>query len=122
MYSLSDTNQIHNFAIKWSNKFQNKNTFYVELADHFIADECAALGFEMDCGNAFEQKYGRAVYDYNELNRIIDNITDISLLGSAIYSRWRYFNHWANSGTEILEDNNRMWFVLAFDRLALLTK
>lgn len=119
---MSDTKQIHNFAIKWSDKFQNRNTFYAELADHFIADECAALGFEMDCGNAFEQKYGRAVYDYNELNRIIDNITDISLLGSAIYSRWRYFNHWAYSGAEISEDNNRMWFVLALDRLALLTK
>ena len=119
---MSSTKQIYDFAIKWSAKFQDRNTWYLALADHFIADECAALGFEMDCGNAFEREYGRAVFDYNELNNIIDNITDIPLLGSAIYSRWRYFNHWACSGDEILKDDNRMWFILAFDRLALLTK
>lgn len=60
-----------------------------------MGDDCAALGFKMDSGNAFSKKYGDAAYDYEELDEIIDNVNDISLLGSAIYSRWRYFNHWA---------------------------
>ena len=48
-------------------------------------------------------------------------MTDIPLLGSAIYSQWRYFNHWAYTGAEILEPKNRAWFILALSRLALLS-
>ena len=48
-------------------------------------------------------------------------MTDIPLLGSAIYSQWRYFNHWAYTGAEILEPENRAWFILALSRLALLS-
>ena len=55
------------------------------------------------------------------MDRFIDDVTDIPLLGSAIYSRWRYFNHWAYTGAEILEPNNRAWFILALSRLALLS-
>lgn len=52
---------------------------------------------------------------------MIDDVTDIFLLGSAIYSQWRYFNHWAYSGEDILEPQNRAWFISAFSRLALLS-
>lgn len=113
--------QIHEFAVKWIDKFRNQNINYIELVDHFIADDCDALGFEMDCGKAFGQIYGNAVYDHNALYEIIYDVTDIFLLGSAIYSRWRYFNHWAYTGEEILEENNREWFILALSRLALLS-
>lgn len=43
------------------------------------------------------------------------------LLGSAIYSRWRYFNHWAYTGEEILEPQNRNWFITALTRLEKLS-
>ena len=65
--------------------------------------------------------YDKAVYDSIALDKIIDDVTDISLLGSAIYSRWRYFNHWAYDGAEILAQNNRAWFILALSRLAFLS-
>ena len=119
---MLDTKRLHDFAIKWHDRFQDRNTYFAEITDRVIADECAALGFEMDCGKAFKRIYGNAVCDFNELNKVIDNITDISLLGSAIYSQWRYFNHWAWSPAEILKEENRMWFILAFDRLAFLTR
>jgi len=114
--------QIYNFAIKWCDKFRDPNTNYIELIEHWIADDCAGLGFEMDCGNAFSEKYGQAINNYEELQRVIDNVTDISLLGSAIYSQWRYFNHWAYSGAEILEPQNRAWFVLALTRMIVLSE
>ena len=76
----------------------------------------------MDCGHAFEEKYGNAVYDHEALKAVIDDITDIPLLGSAIYSRWRYFNHWAYSGEEILAPENRAWFIVSLDRLATLAE
>lgn len=53
---------------------------------------------------------------------IIENVNDISLLGSAIYSRWRYFNHWAYDAAEILSMSNRSWFIIAFNRLVELCK
>ncbi len=49
-------------------------------------------------------------------------MNDIELLGSAVYSRWRYFNHWAYKTEEILEHKNRTWFILALSRLAVLSE
>lgn len=117
---MADMKQIHEFAIKWCDKFRNQKIDYIELVDHYMADDCAALGFEMDCGQAFAAKYGSAANDSNALDKIIDEVDDISLLGSVIYSQWRYFNHWAYSGEEILEPKNRAWFILALSRLAVL--
>ena len=109
--------QVHEFAFKWYRKFNARSTNYIDLVDHYMADDCEALGFEMDCGHAFSAQYGTAAYDAEALKQIVRQITDISLLGSAIYSRWRYFNHWAYSGSEILEPENRSWFITALSRL-----
>lgn len=118
---MSKMDQIHAFAVKWCDKFRDQSIHSVELVDHYIADDCESLGFVMDCGKAFAERYGDAAYDVTALDQIIDEVTDISLLGSAIYSRWRYFNHWAYSAEEILETKNRTWFILVLSRLAMLT-
>lgn len=109
--------QIREFAVKWYDKFRNKNINYIELVDHYMAGDCETLGFVMDCGHAFTEKYGDAASNSESLVRIIGQVTDIPLLGSAIYSQWRYFNHWAYSGEEILEPKNRAWFTMALSRL-----
>ncbi|MCC8030006.1 MAG: hypothetical protein LIO75_09495 [Lachnospiraceae bacterium] len=118
---MAELRDIHAFAVKWIDKFKNPEINYIELVDHYMADDCSSLGFEMDCGHAFGEKYGKAASNVAELKRIIDSVDDIMLLGSAIYSQWRYFNHWAYSGAEILEPDNRAWFITALDRLAALT-
>lgn len=118
---MAEMKQIYDFAVKWCDKFRDQKINYIELVDHYMADDCAALGFEMDCGHAFSEKYGTASSDSTELDKIIDDVNDIFLLGSAIYSQWRYFNHWAYSGEEILDPKNRAWFILALSRLAILT-
>lgn len=114
---MEDMKCILDFSEKWCKKFRNKKINYIELVDHFMAEDCSALGFVMDCGHAFTEKYGNAAYDFEALERVIGQITDIPLLGSAIYSRWRYFNHWAYTGEEILEPKNRAWFIIALSRL-----
>lgn len=75
----------------------------------------------MDYGHAFKRIYGTAVNNSDELDKVIDDITDISLLGSAIYSQWQYFNHCVYTGAEILEPKNRAWFITALERLAKLS-
>ena len=77
--------QIHDFAVKWCDKFRDQNINYIELVDHWMTDDCAALGFEMDCGHALSERYGQAANNHEALDRIIDDVTDIPLLGSAIY-------------------------------------
>lgn len=118
---MASKKQIYEFATKWCSKFRDQNINYIELLDHFMADDCAAIGFEMDSGCAFSEKYGQAVSDCKALAEIIGEVTDIPLLGSAIFSRWRYFNHWSYYGAEILESQNREWFVVALSRFAVLT-
>ena len=118
---MAEMKQIHDFAVKWCDKFRDQNINYIELVDHWMADDCAALGFEMDCGHAFSERYGQAANNHEALDSIIDDVTDIPLLGSAIYSQWRYFNHWAYDAAEILAPQNRAWFILALDRLVLLS-
>ena len=118
---MADMGQIYDFAVKWREKFRDQSTNYIELTNHFMGDECAALGFNMDCAQAFSEKYGQAACDLEALEKIINEVTDISMLGSAIYSQWRYFNHWAYTGSEILEPQNRNWFITALSHLEKLS-
>lgn len=118
---ITNFEQINNFASKWIEKFSDKRINYLELIECEFGDECVAVGFKMDCGCAFTEKYGEAISNYNELYKMIEDVTDVYLLGSAIFSKWRYFNHWAYSGAEILEPQNRNWFLIALDRLRVLS-
>lgn len=113
--------QIHSFASKWLNKFLDAKTNYIELVDHYMADDCKALGFTMDTGSSFKNKYKIAAGDTSSLYSVIDQVTDISVLGNAIYSIWRYFNHWAYDAKEIMEPKNREWFIIALLRLGELS-
>ena len=119
---MLEIKNIYDFAVKWRNKFTENDTEFLMAFDCYMGDECMELGFNMDCGDAFGRVYGDAVYNSESLSRIIHRVDDIPLLGSAIFSRWRYFNHWAMSAEEILDPRNREWFILALDRLAELTK
>lgn len=118
---VADEKLICSFANKWLEKFEDRNISYLEIIDGTMGDECKTLGFEMDCGRAFTEKYGDAINNHNALCKMTKDITDIYLLGSAIFSKWRYFNHWAYSGAEILEPQNREWFLIALNRLHLLS-
>lgn len=118
---MSRLKYIHDFANRWYEKFGNPKTKFIDLVGRRMGEECKNLGFEMDIGKAFFSKYGNAVSNYIELNKVIDEIDDIDLLGSAIFSHWRYFNHWAYDAEEIMEFENISWFLIALSRLAVLS-
>ena len=73
---MADMKQIHAFAVKWFDKFRDKKINYIELVDHYMADDCEALGFVMDCGHAFTEKYGDAASNFEALERIIGEVTE----------------------------------------------
>lgn len=118
---MATLKQVHDFAIKWLEKFQDQNINFIDLLDHQMADDCEALGFKMDYGDAFVKKYGYAFYNVKKLNKIIDKVDDIDLLASAIYSRWSFYQL-PNKKEEILESHNRSWFITALMGLEKLTK
>lgn len=92
--AAADMNQIHDFAVKWIDKFRDQQINYIELVEPYMADDCDGLGFEMDCGHAFEHVYGKAASNCEELDKIIDDVTDISM--QMFYS-------------EVLQEILRMW-------------
>lgn len=112
---MSNRNErIRDFADKWLAKFQDKNTNGYDLADDAsFADSCFALKFEMDCGQGFCKKYG--IENLGEVLSVLDRVDDIDYLASAIFSNWRYFNHWAYSCSEILD--HRDWFIATLTKL-----
>jgi len=118
---MAANKEIHEFAIRWFEKYRNSSTKEYEVGEGF-GDGCFALGFEMDCGKAFEAEFPdtNALNDYEALDKIIEQVQDVSLLCSAIFSKWRYVTHWT-FGEQLLSPQNRPWFILAFGRLVALT-
>lgn len=112
---MATKREIHEFAIKWFEKYRGEKTTEHEAAAGF-SEECFSLGFEMDCGHSFEN----AFQDYESLDKRIERVDDVDLLGSAIFSKWRDITYRADHET-LLSPENRPWFILAFARLATLT-
>lgn len=108
------------FAKKYLALFESADTTEEDVCRTF-ADECFALGIEMDCGKAFVAAYGADAFsDAASLKKITDKITDVDLLASAIFSKWRYITHWTYDAC--LSNDNREWFIAALRRMISITE
>lgn len=126
---LADNTKINSFANQWLNKFKSSASLLREF-EFDLGKECEALGFIMDCGDSFNTKYSKEIQELKEqginiysnsdcLKKIIDSVDDVEVLGSVIFSQWRYWTHWAMSA---LADTDIEWFIVALDRLAKITE
>ena len=79
--------KIHDFA------FSNLFPFKDEESILTFGKKCKELEFVMDSGKKFYKEYPLAYKSETELRNVIENIYDIELLGSAIYSKWRYYTN-----------------------------
>lgn len=107
--------RIHRFAEKYLKLYSSVDTSYIQLESVEFAQECESLGFEMDCLNSFERQYPGAGSNNETMWDACQHITDIDLLGSAIFSQWRYYTHW--SQTNLADREVRQWFVYGFQRM-----
>lgn len=112
--------EIFLFAQKWEKKFLSSNPSVYEFEKSF-GDSCIELGFQMDCGKEFERIYP-GCFNLNciELRSRIDDISDIDLLGAAVFSQWRYLTHWAYSME--LDSDTCEWFKLTLGQMKKLTR
>ncbi len=117
---MSDIKRIYDFAVKWHGKFMNTEANFPELMSDCFVDECAALGFNARNGELFCERYENAFSDSKALDKIINDIHDISLLGSAIFLRCVNLNDQVSF--DIISQNDRAWFIAALMRLMELTE
>jgi len=90
-------------------------SYYVLFDSPTFPHECWGLGFEMDCGHSFTEACGEEAWrSEKELSSAVDKITDLKILGSGLFSQWRYFNHWA-CGHATEED--KKWFLTILRRM-----
>lgn len=117
---MADKKKIHNFAVRYYGLYFSPQTTEREVKDGFD-EQCFALDFKMDCGKRFIETFSNeAFYNNGDLKKKINDIDDIALLGSAIFSRWRAVTHW--DYTDLLNKAHRPWFTTAFKRLIELTE
>lgn len=112
-----ELSKIRNFAVFWLNMYKHHEiVFFYNYKDGiFLGDSLASLGFEMDSGKSYCDKFGETgLPDVDELQHFLPEM-DIQLLGNLIYSQWRRWNHW--SDYECMEEKDFEWFVIAFERL-----
>lgn len=122
---LLSTNDLIEFSQKYIDYFSNdfgrdRSSYYKFFESQDFPDACISLGFEMDCGQSFIAAYGEEAWrSLAKLSAIIEKIDDVNLIGSALFSQWRYFNHWSCSDAT---DEDREWFLILFKRLNDLAK
>lgn len=71
------------------------------------------LGFKMDCGHSYEERYGIALHDARSLRRELGRIDDVQTLGDACFSQCRFITHWAMGPC----DERVEWLEVALARL-----
>ncbi len=105
--------KINKFSQKYLNMFEKGDS--EKIIEEELGRDCAELGFIMDSGKAFERAYPCASVSNEVMKSACNHVTDMDLLGSAIYSQWRYYTHWGEMS--LLAPKPKEWFTLALSRL-----
>lgn len=111
--------RIHEFAEKYLALFSSAETTNIQLESGEFAEECIALGFKMDCLQSFEKQFPNAGNSNEIMRDACRDTTDVDLIGSALFSQWRFYTHW--SQTDMTGKDVRQWFVYGLQRLLELT-
>ncbi len=122
MQTTPSKKDIITFAQKYidffKNKFGSDESKYWFFGDDYFAKDCEALGFEMDCGQSFIAVDKESWPSSKVLKDNLDKFTDINIIGSGLYSKWRAFNHWG-SPLEAKEDTKQWYLILLYRLISL---
>ena len=105
------------FADKWRGVFLDDNfNPYAVTEDQSFPEDCRSFGFDI-VPDEFNRLYPGAYDNWEKLERIALQVEDVQVIGNAIFHKWRYYNHWAYSASEIADPDVKKWFVIALDIL-----
>ena len=116
------TTDLKTFIEKWSalldeiDADRTRAKVYDFIESGRFEEDCRNLGFEMDCFESFNAKYNYdpSKHSKKRFEKLVANCDDFRILGNAIFSQWRYYNHWAD---DVKAEFDTEWFRLAFKRL-----
>ena len=119
---LDVTTDVDTFVEQWGALLDEIDTeesrakVYNFIESERFAEDCRNLGFEMDCFESFTKHCNRDSENTlgNSYKELFAVCTDYHVLGNAIFSQWRYYNHWAD---DVKAEFDAEWFRLAFKRL-----
>ena len=117
---------VKTFVEKWSalldeiDADETRAKVYAFIDDLQFPKDCESLGFDMDCFNSFNAKYNYnpAKHSKRRFEKLVANCDDFCILGNAIFSQWRNYNHWSY---DVKAEFETRWFRIAFKRLLELT-
>jgi hypothetical protein len=118
---MATKEEMHEFATYWLAEYFNAKTTEIKIGTAF-AEMCLSLGFQTYDRRSFEKVFPDpdAFNDDRSLSKMVGQMNDAELLGSAIFSKWRQTVHELSlENTFSLE--RQSWFVIALSRMALLT-
>jgi len=125
MIDMDKDEFINEFAQQWLYRFKNKSDAFRSFEESF-GEDCMLLGFEMDCGKAFQKYFNddHLLYDYElkKLPKVIDKADNLEALKSGVFSQWRYITHWSDYATEEDFKKRIPWIVLVLKQIYKLTK
>lgn len=82
------------------------------------AERFRGLGFEMDCGHSYEEKYGLGLGEKRNAEMGFSRIDSVAVLGNAVFSQCRYLTHWSDGSGE----DDAVWLIGALRRLEELSE
>ena len=88
-----------------------------EQAEATFGQECFALGFVMDSGESFFNRYPDMVFSHKsrDYKKELRKVDDIDLLASGIFSYWRWITHWLEAS--ITHEPSRGIMIASLSRL-----
>lgn len=98
------------------NDFDPESSSYYDLFDSSVfPHECWSLGFEMNCAQNFIETYGEEAWrNERGLSGVIDKMNNLGIMGSGLFSQWRYWSHWSwGKATE----EDKKWFLMLLRRM-----
>lgn len=119
---MSYFEDLHEFAEEYLEIYSDLEENYYYLENEF-ADRCEYLDLKMDCGKGYERLFPDTLQDLGKFENSLEIVKDPELLGSAIFSQWRYVTYWSGEGFQGLKNEfYRSWFIMAFKKLKELTE
>lgn len=102
-YGWLEVADVDVFVEKWSALLDEidadeiRAKVYAFIESSRFEEDCRVLGFDMD---TFESLKKHCNYDSENdpeksFEELVDICSDYHVLGNAIFSQWRYYNHWA---------------------------
>lgn len=102
------------FAKYYSLLYSINNIEEEDLLKKDFICRCESLGFSLTGADWFIEMFKNTSQSINNID-IINKINSSQLLGSVIFKKWRYITHWSSGN--LLSKENRIWFIVAFNRL-----